>query len=296
MLKNSSFRFREPRPMLVQSNGMGQQSVAMYYLSCLGFLPRFDYSIFVDLGNEKPGTYEALHYMQNWAFRNNGIPIIVLRDKNLMHDTLSVVDDPDSRFVSLPFFSCDSDGTIGILRRQCTSDYKIRQINACIKWLYGLSGNQRFPETYVYIGITFDELNRISSPEPVKFTNVYPFVNVQRGYKNAFLSSNDPYGKQWSWSRFHCVEWLTNNDFPVPPTSSCLFCPYTSDADWLDMKLNDTESFEIACTFDDKIRHLKPGVLNSNMYLHRSGIPLREVVFKSESTGTLFDCEGHCHI
>ena len=52
--------------MKIQSNGMGTQSFAMYLMSSMGVLPRFDYSIFVDTGLEKPRTYQMLSWLQGW--------------------------------------------------------------------------------------------------------------------------------------------------------------------------------------------------------------------------------------
>lgn len=288
--------FRDPDALHIQSNGGGVQSICMYYQSCLGFLPRFDYSIFVNLGAEKPGTIKAIQEAKKWAVENNGIPIIEITNMNLATDTIDSITGKKDRFVSIPFFSSGTDGSIGMIRRQCTSEYKIRQVNQCIKHLQGKSGNQRYDPAYVWLGITIDEISRLSSPEPVKFTNVFPYCNYKTGYDSGRLSFRDPGLLNGYYHRMQCIRWLLDNNFKVPPKSSCLFCPYTSDADWLDMKKNDPDTFALAVEFDHSIRIGKPGKTNSLLYLHRSGLPLDEVVFKPHNSGDLFECSGHCHV
>lgn len=283
------------KPLHIQSNGGGVQSMAMYMMSSKGILPRFDYSIFIDLGTEKPGTYAAIEFMKNEALKKNGIPLIVIKEKNLLSDTLDAITKKEKRFVSIPFFSTGPENKIGMLRRQCTGEYKIRQVNAAIKQLYGLSGNQRFPETFIYIGISLDEAIRMSSPEPVKFTNVFPFLLLQSGYKKGNISFRDPKMLSTRLSRNQLIKWLSDNNIPLPPKSSCIFCPYTSNKDWLSMKKEDPRSFEIACSFDDQIRKGKPGKVKSDLFIHKEGIPLREVNFSKPDNDLFTECEGFCH-
>ena len=291
----STTNFRDPKPLHIQSNGGGIQSFAMYLMSCLGYLPRFDYSIFVDLGHEKPGTYKAISFLKKWSIKNNGIPIITLSDKNLLNDSIDAIKNEGKRFASIPFFSSGTSGKVGMLRRQCTGEYKIRQVNAAIKSLYNLSGNQRFPETFIYIGISIDEMLRISKPEKVKFTNIFPFCLYQTGFHSGIISFRDPKMLKSHFSRNNCIDWLHQHNFFVPPKSSCVFCPYTSDKDWLDLKISDPESFSIASKFDSEMRDFQPGKLNSKLFLHKSVKPLSLINFKKSVTLDLFECEGYCH-
>jgi len=72
------------RPLTIQASGMGQQSIALYLLGSLGHIPRFDFSVFSDPGSEKTKTYQ---YIENilipWSKKNNGIPIVHLKEKDL---------------------------------------------------------------------------------------------------------------------------------------------------------------------------------------------------------------------
>lgn len=288
--------FREPRPLLIQSNGMGVQSFAMYLMASTGYLPRFDYSIFVDLGAEKTKTLYYWEWLKVWAKENNGIPLIRIGKKNLKSDTLNGLKSADTRFVSIPFFSSGTGKKEGMLKRQCTGEYKIRQVNQCIKKLQGLRGNQRYQEAFIFLGISIDEMSRMGSPEPVKLTNVFPFCNYQLGYRRGNYSFRDPGHVSLPMSRAQIENWLIQKGYPVPPKSSCKFCPYTTNDEWLDMKINDPNDFADSVLFDQKIRDGKPGVHNSKLYLHRSCKPLNEVDFTKDRGNDMFECGGTCHV
>ena len=160
--------------MIIQSNGMGTQSVAMYYMSSMGKLPRFDYSIFVDTGAEKPETYRAMEYMKKWAKANNGVPLIVLTGKNIATDLSKKQNSTKHRFSSIPGFTVNPfTGEVGKLRRQCTSEYKINQIQAKVKELQGKGKTDRYDAFQNFIGISIDEVTRISYAMIAKETKVF---------------------------------------------------------------------------------------------------------------------------
>jgi len=77
--------------------------------------------------------------------------------------------------------------------------------------------------------------------------------------------------------------------------SGCIMCSYRSDTEWLDMKTSHPDDFELACQYDEMIRHGLPGI-NGEAYLHGSGVPLREVNFEklvADKRGGL-DLSPHC--
>jgi len=275
---------------------MGLQSFAMYLMSSVGVMNRFDYSIFVDLGDEKEETYKHVEWLKVWASENNGIPIIHVSNRNLKEESLGAIGNGSKRFVSIPFFSSGVSEREGMLRRQCTSEFKIRQVLSAIKSLYGKSGNARFPETYVYLGITIDEMQRMARPEPVRFTNVYPFCDYMTGYRQGSPGFVIRTGLPNVLSRNQCEKWLVDNDFPVPPKSSCVFCPYTSNAEWQDLKVNAPDDFKKAVQFDSDMRNAKPGKLRSKLFLHRSLKPLDKVDLTSSGSCQSFECSGYCHV
>lgn len=84
--------------------------------------------------------------------------------------------------------------------------------------------------------------------------------------------------------------------------SACVFCPYTDDARWIEMRDTDPESFARACAADEALRDQSKTGLRRRAFVHRSLVPLRDVRFKAEEDNGLFgdgfgaECEGMCGI
>ena len=70
------------------SLGMGVQTTALYYMSSLNICERADIAIFADTGAEHPGTHKALQQMLIWQKQNDGIPVRVMRERNLFKDIM----------------------------------------------------------------------------------------------------------------------------------------------------------------------------------------------------------------
>ncbi len=271
---------------------MGVQSTALYYMSSIGELPRADHAIFSDTGKEKKKTIEYLDFLLSWQKDNNGIPIVIVRKKDLYSDLLNSVNSTGQRFASIPAFTKNEDGSKGMLRRQCTSEYKIYQVDQAIRDLYGMAPRKRLPKTEVWQGITMDEMDRMSIPQSSWKTHVYPFIGYQ-------ASKKDTEKIDWGirMRRDNVVVWYKKHELPVPPKSSCTFCPYQSDAAWLSMKNNEPEDWESAILVDRAIRDSTKKGINSPAYLHDTCVPLEDVKF-NENNNVLWkgECSGTCHV
>jgi hypothetical protein len=274
--------------MKIQSNGMGIQSVGMYLMSCLGELPRLDYSIFADPGAEKEKTYEYFEWLQNWSKKNNGIPLIHDKSKNLYLDLLNAKNSTGQKFAPIPAYTILS-GEIGQVRRQCTNEYKIEVVNKKVMELQGLKKGQSFkPDTEIWLGISQDEFHRIFIPERKNQINVYPFCNYYRNKKNGWFGEFKP------MTRGEIIQWLKKYNFLIPPKSSCVFCPFQHDRNW--MKLNKQE-FKVSISIDEAIRDISSmGNLNGKMYLHKSCLPIEKVNFDKDQIEINFDCYGYCDV
>ena len=179
-----------------------------------------------------------------------------------------------------------SEPDTAMLRRQCTSDYKIRPITKLVKKLTGC--NFKNPATQ-WIGISIDEIQRMKPPRVKYLKFRYPLVEMKIG-------------------RGQCVQWMSDNGFPEPTRSSCIGCPFHDDEEWKSLT---PEEFEDACQFDEQKRengmtHPKTNKVyySNRVYLHRSMEPLRNRPFKEKdpSQMSLFDpkdeaCDsGHCFL
>lgn len=278
--------------MKVISLGLGVQSTALYYMSSLGELPRADAAIFVDLGREKAKTYEYLEFLLKWQFEFGGIPVCIVRDKNLYMDLLDQQNSSKNRFSSIPAYTKNGDGSTGMLRRQCTHEYKIAQVDKYIRSLYGLQPRKRNIPAEVWKGISLDELERVSIPQEKWKTSVYPFC----GYKT---TARDTTRLDWGrlMTRNDIVNWYTERGLPVPPKSSCVFCPYTSEQAWMKMKHEEPEDFAAAVEVDRAIRDSSKKGVASPIFLHESCQPLDQVEFELAASDLWKgECSAECHI
>lgn len=204
---------------------------------------------------------------------------MVMNERNIYDDIMS----NDRRFASIPGYTKDEKGKIGMLRRQCTYEYKIYQVHSGIRILQGLRKRERFRPTAIWIGITLDEVQRVKPSQDNWARNIYPFVGLP--YKSFF---DKP------WTRDDCIAFFKENNLPVPPKSSCVFCPYQSSKRWLSCLDNPIDK-KIALDVDSNIRDSSRKGVHAKIYLTKHCLPLDQVQFEDNSTD-LFDneCEGHC--
>lgn len=274
----------------VLSLGLGVQSTALYYMSSMELLPRVDYAIFVDTGKEKKKTIQYLKFLKGWQKENNGIPIIVVRKKNLYRDLLNSTNSTGQRFSSIPAFTKNEDGTTGMLRRQCTNEYKIEMVDRQIREVLNvkqLTGKV----VEVWKGISMDEIERLSIPQDKWKIHVYPLC----GYA-VTKSDTLKWGDFERMTRNDIVNWYNLNTLPIPPKSSCVFCPYQSDAAWYDMKVNEPSDFKAAVRVDKAIRNSTKKGIKSQVFLHDSCMPLDKIDFKPGLPDLWHgECSGGCH-
>jgi hypothetical protein len=259
--------------------GAGVQSTTVLLMSCEGVLPPLDCGIFADTGWEPKAVYRHLDWLESIA----GVPIHRvsagnIRDNGVNSTLGGRAKGRGERFATMPLFIINPDGTHGMIRRQCTQEFKIEPIEKFIKRdLLGLKPRQRAPKAPVvqqWFGISRDEFTRTRKPAAAWKTHYYPLVGVE------FVGDKMVMREGPSLSRAGCLEWLAERRYPTPPRSACIGCPFHSEAEWRDMKENRAAEFEDACDFDERIR---PSVgRRGTGYLHRSCKPLREVDFKND--------------
>lgn len=268
----------------ILSLGLGQQSVALYFMSCFGDVTKFDYAIFADPGAEKRKTYEYLEFLLNWQKENNGIPIIWRKGKNITDD---LTNSNVKRFASIPAFT-KSDNKVGMLKRQCTGEYKIIEVQKAIKDLYKLKKYQRMPLTRVYMGISLDEIERAKFSQNKWQLSFYPLIGYYSNTFNAFKIK----GKNIKLTRQGCVDYLIEKGLPVPIKSSCKFCPFQSDYQWNQQKNEEPLEFLESVEIDNKIRNSSNKGIKKPIYLHNSLLPLNEINFTNNQIDMFGSCES----
>lgn len=277
--------------MKILSLGLGVQSTWLYYASVLGYYPKFDYAIFADPGREKTATVDYFNnVLLPWAAENKGTPILVAKKKNLYTDLLNSTNSTGQRFAPIPAFTMSKDGK-GMLRRQCTNEYKVYPVTQAIRDLYGLKPRQRMPPTEVWMGITLDEGDRMSEPQDAWRKNVFPFCGFW------FTKKERGRLEYKSMTRADVMAAYEKHGIPIPPKSSCVFCPYQSDLAWRTLKQQFPEDFAAAVAVDKAIRDSSKKGITSKIYLHESLKPLDQVDF-NENQGDLWhgNCAAECHL
>lgn len=264
------------------SFGCGVQTVALVLLNIhrddrLKKVIGVDFAecaIFADTQWEKSATYEYFKWFRTFCNRHN-FKIHLVSAGDLRTDALNNKD----RFASMPLFTARNDGEVGMLRRQCTREYKVAPVDKKIRELCHIKPKHRMTaKINLWFGITIDEIERMKDAREKWKTKVYPFVEMR-------------------WTRADCKNYLISHGIPVPPKSSCIGCPFHDNYQWLDLKHNSNGDWNDAVDFDRRIRNLTKKGVKQPAYLHRQVVPLDEANL-NENQCDLFrsECEGMCGI
>lgn len=279
-------KLRNRKPFRSLSLGAGVQSTVLALMAERGEygLPRPDVAIFADTGWEPPAVYEHLEWLKSQL----SFEIVTVRAGNIKDNILNGTSPDGNNYLGIPAFLVNPDGSSAVARRQCTSKYKIKPINRYLRERLQIPPNRRAPKNVqveLWMGISADEALRQKPSREEWATNRFPLVEL-------------------GFSRAQLLNWFKEN-YPdrYLPRSSCIGCPYHSNAEWKWLKDNDPKSFQEAVFVDRALREV-PVVRNAitkkgEAYLHRSRTPLSDMDFsQTEDYDNLMvqECEGLCGI
>lgn len=262
----------------ILSLGAGVQSSTLALMINKGEVPMVDAAIFADTGGEPKAVYDWLE----WLRKQLSYPVYIVSKGNLRQDMIDAIDGK-YKFLSVPLFTRNAEtGKKGLLRRQCTADYKILPVNKKVRELLGLEKNEKRKKgtaVEMLMGISMDEIYRVK-PNRIKYiTNVYPLIDLKMSRKN-------------------CMDWMEKNNYPKPPRSACTFCPFHSNEEWRKVREN-KEEWDKVIELDRLIR--KGTKKNTDeVFLHKDCLPIDQVNLedKKDDQIDLFnnECEGMCGI
>lgn len=271
------------KPLRILSLGAGVQSTTVLLMMIHGEIEPADHVIFADTGWEPVSVYQHLSNLEK-LMNDNNIPFHKVSVGNIREDALI----PDKRSATLPFHMINADGSRGMIRRQCTNEYKIQPLLKKQRELVGLARGQRSKEhlATTIIGISWDETQRMRDAAFSWLRNEYPLVDMRI-------------------TREMCLEWCAKHGYALPPRSACIGCPFKSDMEWRRLKEEMPDEWNDAVEFDNAIRDPKTKkiAMRSTPYLHKSAQPLEEVDLRTnEEKGILSlfaeefgqECEGMC--
>lgn len=244
------------------SHGGGVQTTALCLMAArreVGPMP--DCAIFADTGGEPAAVYLTLEWLKGQV----PFPIHVVRRPGMTLGQLTeaVANGTVAREgTPLPplFYWSEAEGRVVMMRKHCSGEYKREVVNRAIREMVGLKPGQRLkPEqrgsVEVWIGMSKDEMFRVASSR-------YPLIHHRHPLVEMDLT------------RQGCIRWLQERQYPVPTKSSCVFCPYRTNAQWRFMRDNAPADWAEAVRFDYAIRDGFLAELGAQVYLHRSCVPL----------------------
>jgi hypothetical protein len=171
----------------ILSYGGGVNTTALMILLINKKMP-LDEAVFADTGAELPETYENVRLAKLYLSRR-GIPLTVVNSRN---GTL--------------LKTCKRRRVIpSQLWRWSTRDYKITPIRAYYRSLGS--------HIHEYLGIAYDEVERIKPSLDPKVTSDFPLVDEKM-------------------TRDDCRRIIEREGFPVPVKSGCYFCPFNTLDRW----------------------------------------------------------------
>jgi hypothetical protein len=272
-----------------------------------GRIQRFDYAIFADTQDEPgaeerrlglPDPPESVYAHLDWMMGLNGPTILVPTAGRLSDDLIA-----HRNVNGAPLGACipayvGGDGERGMMKRQCTKDYKIRVIEQCIRRrIVGLSPKERLPKGVIvhqYIGISWDERSRA-------FDVRRRFLNEdgqeKRNWRVHFplLTMNGE--MKPGWTRDDCDRYLELNVPHKVYGSACIYCPFKDDPTWArSMQPGPTRDRLIHIDRAIRVPGTSPGSsMDQKLYLHRECRPIDQIDFLNEKQlGFAMECEGGC--
>ena len=276
---------RGVKPYRVLSLGAGAQSTVMALMAESGELglAKPDIAIFADTGWEPPAVYEHLE----WLKEQVSFEIRVVSAGDIKENLKKGVMPDGSKFIGIPVFLQKADGEDAMMRRQCTTHYKLKPIHQELRTIFELKPRQAIPKgvrVEMWVGISVDEAARAKPSREDWIRKRFPLIEL--GLSRAQLHL-------WFQQRY---------PDRTLPKSACIGCPYHSNSIWKDLKENDPESFMEAVKVDIELRS-NPNITaltpDAEAYLHRSRKPLALVDFegvKGYQDLMEDECEGLCGI
>ena len=268
----------------VLSLGAGAQSTVLALMADQGMhdLERPDLAIFADTQWEPPSVYEHLE----WLKTQLSYDVVTVSVGNIKDNIMNGINPDGAKFLDIPAFLVNKNGSASVAARQCTNHYKIIPIHREIRRRLGVLPGKRVPKNIqveMWMGISADESTRIKLSRDEWIENRFPLVELEMTRANVY----DWFNKRYPKRRL--------------PRSACVGCPYHNDMEWKWIKDNEPESFKEAVAVDRALRDdpKASGSLRGTAYLHKSRQPLDTVSFDGTRDYDEYmanECEGLCGV
>ncbi len=261
------------------SFGGGVQSTAVLILAAMGRV-QYDSFLFANVGNdsENPATLEYVGTVAKPYAAAHGIELVELqRKRQKTGEMLTLYGNllSSKSSINIPVYM----GTGAPGNRNCTGDFKIDVIG---RWQKQHGATKETPAV-CGLGISMDEIQRARTESGIAWQTLeYPLLDLRM-------------------NRRDCVKVIQDAGLPVPPKSSCWFCPFHRRDEWMQLKRNTPELFDKAVALENTLNERRAMLGKDNIYLHSSLVPLvnavgDQMVFNFEEVDDMPCDTGHCFI
>ena len=265
----------------------GRRSVVEGFLGEPYPFPPLDAAVFADTQDEPVEVYEHLDRLGSMDVA----PIYKTTAGCLDDDLMRGRNSTGQRFASIPAFTSAVPGKKGgILKRQCTAEYKVEPVERLIRrQLLGLDPGQPAPAGVVvrqWFGLSFDEPSRIAK--------VRARVEAKHWALPLFPLAD------LVLERCDCEKFLASVGLVVP-RSACVYCPFKRNVEWVRLRDGDPTGWARAVLVDRALR-VEGTVCNRNLdqhlYVHPSCLPLDEAPIDEADVFDFlaYECEGMCGV
>ncbi len=267
-------------PIHVISLGAGVQSSVMSLMAARGLiLPMPVAAVFADTQDEPKAVYKWLDWLESQ------LPFPVIRTScgklSELATRVRISKKTGMTYLkpSIPAYTkYGDDRKPGRMQRHCSLTVKIDLIRREAKKLAG-----KGRKAVTWIGISTDEVERMKESNDARIIHRWPLL------EDGVMMS-----------RAMCLKWAKDNNLPEPPRSSCIYCPFHSDEEWIRIRRESESEFQFAVDFEKRLQAAQKQCprLSSVPFLHASRIPLDQVVFdqKRKSDKSQSPCEGICGV
>lgn len=280
------------------SYGGGWQSTAALVLAVE---QRIDFPLFlfsnVGEDSEHPDTLRYVREIAMPYAAANGIELVELVKRNRAGDPITLLGKltrEGSQSTSIPYRSRRNGPPMS---RSCTAEFKIRVLGKELRSRGATAGRackahrdegivSDCPKcvapnlAVVGVGISLDESHRANTSrgEPHERV-VYPLIGIgeETGLK---------------LNRADCAEVIRRAGIPVPPKSSCWFCPHHKTSAWKDLRRDSPDLFDRAADLEEHLDTRNVAAGKGHVFLSGAGIPLRDAIDSGDVP--LFEGDDGC--
>lgn len=239
----------------VFSYGGGVQSTAALVLAAQG---KIDYTtfLFCNVGDDSENP-DTILYVRNVAMPYAQAHNLDLIELSRPNETLlgRITGEANRGYVIPAYTPTKQDRTDGAPgKRNCTQDFKVEVV---AKWTKEHGATKATP-TVIGMGISLDEIGRMKPSSISWETFDFPLIDLRL-------------------DRLGCMNTIRQAGLPVPPKSSCWFCPYHRLSVWQEMREDKPDLFWKAVELEKTLQERQKARGLPIVYLTRRLKPLDQL-------------------